>query len=145
MAKLQRPFNPEALAPFAVVSVRCPIGADSLMIWRYTVLVPVQEELPDGTSREIASAVDLNRLERMLADHFGGFSTPNAMPGYRGFGARDPLLPQQSRESNLQAALIVYAAACGASDRYFLALRRELEDALGEGVILIERQDVTII
>jgi hypothetical protein len=42
-------------------------------------------------------------------------------------------------------ALLGYAAAREASDAYFLALRRALEEALAEGVILVERQDVTIL
>jgi len=41
--------------------------------------------------------------------------------------------------------LTVYAAAIRASDEYFLALQKELADALVEGVILVERQDVTIL
>ena len=40
---------------------------------------------------------------------------------------------------------MVYAAAVRASDAYFLALQNELREALVEGVILVERQDVTIL
>ena len=43
------------------------------------------------------------------------------------------------------APVSVYAAAVRASDEYFLALQKELALRLGEGVILIERQDVTIL
>lgn len=48
-------------------------------------------------------------------------------------------------EENEHAVFEVYAAPIHASDEYFRAVRRELEDALGEGVILIERQRVTLI
>jgi hypothetical protein len=40
---------------------------------------------------------------------------------------------------------MVYAAVHEASDRYFLAVRKELEEALAEGIILVERQKVTIL
>jgi hypothetical protein len=145
MAKQPQPFNPEALTLYATLALRCPLGVDTVLIWRYTVFVPTVEYKADGSEREIATRQDLILLEVTLADHFGGISTPTAVPGFRGLGARDPLRPQQSRENNAHAVFIVCAAACGASDRYFLALRRELEEALGEGVILVERQDVTII
>ena len=39
----------------------------------------------------------------------------------------------------------VYAAAVRVSDEYLLTLQKELADALVEGVILVERQDVTIL
>jgi hypothetical protein len=42
-------------------------------------------------------------------------------------------------------ALDQSAASVQETDDYFRILRRELEDALREGVILIERQQVTLI
>jgi hypothetical protein len=39
----------------------------------------------------------------------------------------------------------VCAAAIRAADEFLLALQEELAEALAEGVILIERQDVTIL
>jgi hypothetical protein len=38
-----------------------------------------------------------------------------------------------------------YAAPVQEADDYFRAIRQELQDALQEGVILIERQQVTLI
>jgi hypothetical protein len=145
MALPRRPFNPEALKPLAVLELRPAIGAGTVLLWRYTVFVPVEEVHADGTVREVASLDDLDNLEGMLADHFGGVTAPTTVPGLRGFGARDPARPDQTREVNRHASFLVYAAARGASDAYFLALRRELEEALAEGVILVERQDVTIL
>lgn len=145
MAREQRPVNPEALKPHTVPEIRCALGTDTIVAWRYTVLVPVAEVKSQGAARPIASEADLQRLEDVLSADFGGVSEPATVPSFRGFGPRDPLQPLQTREENRHAAFIVYAAAHGASDRYFLALRRELEDALVEGVILVERQDVTIL
>jgi hypothetical protein len=48
-------------------------------------------------------------------------------------------------KSNRHVHYSVYAAAVRASDEYFLAIQKALALALGEGVILIERQDVTIL
>ena len=67
------------------------------------------------------------------------------VPSLIGWGARDPRRPKRTRELNKHAYFLAYAAAVRASDEYFLALQRELADALVEGVILVERQDVTIL
>jgi len=67
------------------------------------------------------------------------------VPSLIGAGARDPRKPKQTLELNKHASYTVYAAAVRASDEYFLALQKELADALAEGVILVERQDVTIL
>ena len=48
-------------------------------------------------------------------------------------------------EQNEHVAFEVYAAPVQESDDYFRAISQELQDALGEGVILIERQHVTLI
>lgn len=145
MAKDRRPFNPDAVKRHAIPAIRSQIGEDTVALWRYTVFVPVEEILADGTAHPVASAADLDVLEGMLADHFGGLSVPAAVPSLRGTGARDPQRPEQTREFNRHATFMVYATARGASDEYFRALRRELEDALAEGVILVERQDVTVL
>jgi hypothetical protein len=145
MAQDRRPFNPDALKQHAHPGIRSRIGEDTVALWRYTVFVPVDEMRADGTAHPIASVADLDALEGMLADHFGGLSVPAAVPSLRGAGARDPQQPEQTREFNRHATFMVYATARGASDNYFRALRRELEEALAEGVILVERQDVTIL
>ena len=145
MAPPKRPFNPDALKQHALPQLMPQIGVDTVAVWRYTVLVPMEEYRADGQRLEVATAADLDALEGMLADHFGGITAPAAVPALKGAGARDPLRPGASREFNRHASFTIYAAARGASDEYFRALRRELEDALAEGVILIERQDVTIL
>lgn len=63
----------------------------------------------------------------------------------RGVGARDPLNVAGTGEQNEHVIFEVYAAPIHASDEYFRAVRREFEEALGEGVILIERQRVTLV
>jgi hypothetical protein len=145
MAPPKRPFNPEALSRFVVPELRARLGADTVAVWRYTVFVPVEEYRADGQMLPVATANDLESLEGMLADHFGGITAPAAVPALKGAGARDPAHPEATREFNRHATFTIYAAARGISDEYFRALRRELEDALAEGVILIERQDVTIL
>jgi len=46
---------------------------------------------------------------------------------------------------NFNTNFVVYAAPLRQSDDYFQALQRELQDALGEGLILVERQDVVLL
>jgi hypothetical protein len=47
-------------------------------------------------------------------------------------------------DTNYNAYFVVLALPGAVADRYFRALRTELQDALDEGVILIERQVVWI-
>jgi hypothetical protein len=84
---------------------------------------------------------DLRNLQEMFADHFGGFTRP---PQSHGHGLRDPNQPGQSLEMNYNAYFAVLASPLPEADAYFRALREELEDALDEGIILIERQEVWI-
>ncbi len=143
--KQQRPFSPRALRRFAIHSViRARIGSEGVA-YRYNVLVPVQEVTPGKPAREVATTDDLDRIESMLADDFGGVTASATVPALRGRGARDPKDADDTRETNTHQCFTVYAAAVGESDGYFRALRRELEEALGEGVILVERQEVTFL
>jgi hypothetical protein len=144
MARAARPFNPKVLARFAVPAIRPQLGPETL-VRRYTVLVPVEEIRAGAAARRIATGDDLQRLQLALIKHFGGVTTSVTVPSLVGWGARDPRRPSQTRELNRHAHFAVYAAAVRASDEYFLALREELASALGEGVILVERQDVTIL
>jgi hypothetical protein len=82
--------------------------------------------------RESASADVYPPLRR---GHFGSL-----VP----YGLRDPDHPEQEPECNYNARFVVLASPGAAADRYFRALRSELQDALDEGVILIERQVVWI-
>lgn len=104
------------------------------------------EEIQAGkASKPIATADDLQQLQLMLIDHFGGVTTSISVPSLLGSGARDPRKPKQTLELNKHAYFTVYAAAVRASDEYFLALQKELTTALVEGVVLVERLDVTIL
>jgi hypothetical protein len=95
--------------------------------------------------RVVATEGDPQNLQLMLVKHFGGVTLSPVVPGLIGWGARDPRKPKQTLELNKHAYFTVYAAAIRASDEHFLALQKELADALVEGVILVERQDVTIL
>jgi hypothetical protein len=145
MDKAQRPFKPEALHPYVVAEMRPRIGAGSVAVWRFTVFVPVAGIRSDSTTYDIATDDDLENLESLLADTFGGVTLPTIVPVLKGFGAPDPNRPEETRDMNEHTYYTVYAAVHESSDRYFLALRQELEEALAEGVILVERQDVTIL
>ena len=139
-----RPVNPDALRTCAVSAIRPQLGPETL-VRRYTVFVPVEQIKPGESPRKIATANDLEHLELMFMRHFGGVTLSAITPSLIGAGARDPRRPVQTREINKHAFFVVYAAAVRASDEYFLALKKELANALVEGVILVERQDVTIL
>jgi hypothetical protein len=144
MARSQRAFDARALQQYAIVEIRAQLGPETL-VRRYTVVVPVEEIKTGHPGRRIATDGDLRRLEFMLIKDFGGFTTAASVPSLIGWGARDPRKPRRTLELNKHAYYTVYAAALRASDEYFLALQKELGQALGEGVILVERQDVTIL
>jgi hypothetical protein len=144
MARKLRPFNAKALTRFAVPAIRAPLGPETL-VRRYTVLVPIEELKAGAASRSIATAEDLQQLQLMLIKHFGGVTQSTTTPSLLGCGARDPRRPTATLEVNRHAYFAVYAAAIRASDEYFLALQAELASALVEGIILVERQDVTIL
>src|SRR5205823_12144342 len=127
-----RPFNPDALRPYAVPWLVPNVGNWST-VWRYTVLVPVEQLLSDGTSKSIASAEDILALELMLVEHFGGITK---QPKRAGIGARDPRKLRETLETNRHEIFQVYAPPSPISDQYFQALRFELQDALVEGQVL---------
>src|SRR5262245_30297435 len=134
----QRPFRPEVLEPFADPHLLPPL-LPGRRIWRYTVTVPIEQFKP--TRKPKASPGDRNLLRRMFVRHFGGVTLPTSSLGY---GLRDPEHPEQAPESNYNAYFVVLASPGAAANRYFRALRTELQDALDEGVILIERHVVWI-
>jgi hypothetical protein len=134
----QRPFRPEALDRYAVAALYARL-LPGQRIWRYTVTVPLEQIKP--TRKQKATPRDENQLRRMLVRHFGGVTLPPPSPGY---GLRDPDRPESEPESNYNASFVVLASPGPAADRYFRALRNELQDALDEGVILVERQVVWI-
>lgn len=144
MARKRRPFNPKALRSHAVPALRPRLGPETL-VRRYTVFVPMEHVAVGAASRTIATADDLQNLQLLLVRDFGGVTFAVFAPSLVGWGARDPRRPRETLELNKHAHFQVYAAAIRASDEYFLALQQELAEALLEGVILVERQDVTIL
>jgi hypothetical protein len=144
MARTRRPFNPDALRRFGAPAIRPKLGPETL-VYRYTILVPVEEIKAGKAPRAIANATDLQDLQLLLIKDFGGVTLSVSVPSLIGAGARDPRRPRKTLELNKHAHFSVYAAAQRASDAYFLALQHELADALREGLILVERQNVTIL
>lgn len=137
----QRPFNPEALKAHATSWLQ-PNVCNWSSVWRYTVLVPVEQILTDGTARTVATSDDLTNLELMLVAHLGGITL---LPMVHGRGCRDPRRPRETLETNKHAAYLVYAPAAYVSDHYFQALRAELQEALGEGIVMVERQEALLL
>ena len=130
---MPRPFNPEALTPYAVDAIRPTIGIGAI-VWRFTVLVPFEETGPGRESRQVVTDDDVDNLQGMLTTHFQGLTIA---PMSTGYGLRAGAI-----EVNTHQPLIVYAAAVARAEHYFAALRRELQDALDQEVILVERQEV---
>ncbi len=108
-------------------------------LWRYTLTLPLEEIEP--RKRQKATPEDLIHLQEMFTEHFRGFTR---LPSAVGYGLRDAAKPHRGLEINFNAFFAVLASPLPAADAYFRALREELEKALNEGVILIERQDVWI-
>lgn len=123
----QRPFRPEVLEPFADTHL-VPRLLPGRRVWQYRVTVPIEQIKP--TWKPKATPQDINRLRRMFVRHFGGVTLPPRSPGY---GLRDPHHPELEPESNFNAHFIILASPGAPADRYFRALRRELQDALDEG------------
>jgi hypothetical protein len=134
----QRPFRPEALDRHAAAGLVARL-LPGRRVWRYTVMVPLEQIKP--TRKQKATARDQNQLRRMLVRHFGGVTLPAPSPGY---GLRDPHHPEHEPERNFNASFVVLASPGPGADKYFRALRKELQDALDEGVILVERQVIWI-
>ena len=131
--------------------VQANVGSPTpISVYRYRLLVPVAQVVHESPTafRRITIATDdeVALLRATLVRHFGG-ATMLHQPGNPalGAGARDPDNVAETTEHNLHVSFEVYAAPVPESDEYFRALRRELQEALLEGVILIERQEVTLI
>jgi hypothetical protein len=121
-----------------------------LLVHRYRILVPIVQVIHESTHSvrrvRISTETDVDTIRDTLILHFGGVTVLHQPPAAaRGVGARDPSNVSGTLEFNEHVAFEVYAAPVQESDDYFRALRRELEQALQEGVILIERQQVTLI
>ncbi|HEX9721883.1 MAG TPA: hypothetical protein VGA53_01320 [Candidatus Paceibacterota bacterium] len=91
----------------------------------------------EGTQETICTNLDEELLQDMLVRHFGG-CTANQNP-IQGIGRRGNAL-----ETNVHHMITVLASRWRGTQRYFRALRRELEESSGEEQVLILRQDHTI-
>ncbi len=131
--------------------IQAEVGSNvAVAIYRYRVLIPMSQ-VGRGTDGEIERTViateeDILLIRSTIIRHFGGISTTILdVPTVRGIGARDPQQPVATLEENEHTTFEVYAAPIQESDDYFRTLRKELQEALGEGVILIERQTIVLI
>lgn len=94
----------------------------------------------------VATKEDIETLRDLFIQDFGGVTMLKQSPSpLQGAGARDPRRPATTLEQNEHVAFEVLASASHQADVYFSALRLELQEALGEGVILIQRTEVTLI
>ena len=131
--------------------IQAEVGAAvPLLVYRYRLLVPIAQLIADsqlGIRRVmVATSADIFTIRDILIRHFGGVTVLHQPPAAAsGIGARDPANVPGTLEQNEHVAFEVYAAPVQECDDYFRALRKELEEALQEGVILIERQQVTLI
>src|SRR5262249_699125 len=135
MARVRRPFNPAVFADLADPSIKPLIGVGAV-VWRYTVLVPLEETRLGENPQRIATVDDVENLITALSDHFDGLTV---LPISLGYGLRESQL-----ELNRHIPLVVYAAPTTPSDLYFQKLRKELEKALVQETILVERQEVRL-
>jgi hypothetical protein len=120
-----------------------------IAVYRYRILVPTAYLINEGTHPgrrvPIATGTDIVTLRQTLVRHFGGVTLLHQPPAPAfGIGARDLGNVAETLEQNEHVAFEVYSAPVQEADDYFRALRHELEEALQEGVLLIERQQVTL-
>jgi hypothetical protein len=125
-------------------------SAVSVFVHRYRLLVPIaqiiRESIHEVRRVSIATDEDIFTIRNALIRHFGGVTVLHQPPAPAfGIGARDPSKVTETLEQNGHIAFEVYAAPVQEADDYFRSLRAELEAALREGVILLERQQVTLI
>jgi hypothetical protein len=141
------PVPRESFMPVIQAEVGSPI---SLLTHRYRILVPIVQVIRESAEAvrrvQVATDADIYSLRNSLIRHFGGVTVLHQPPAPAfGVGARDPEDVSGTLEQNEHVAFEVYAAPVQEADDYFRALRRELQEALLEGVILVERQQVTLI
>lgn len=136
----QRPFNPEPLVDLASPEIQPPLGVGAL-VWRYTVLVPLEESKVGEESIPIADMDDIENLGAALSEHFGGVTVLLPLVG---LGLRELNKPE-TLEANRHLPFMVYARPIAAADKYFERLQQELQEALGQGLVLVERQEAFLI
>jgi hypothetical protein len=137
----------EAFVPILQADIGSPV---SVSVYRYRLLVPIAQIIRESAHEVrrvlVATEGDIYTIRNALIRHFGGVTVLHQPPAPAfGVGARDPSNVTDTLEQNEHIAFEVYAAPVQDSDDYFRALRSELQQALQEGVILIERQQVTLI
>jgi hypothetical protein len=125
-------------------------SAVSVSVYRHRLLVPIAQIIRESAHEvrrvSVAAEADIFTIRNALIRHFGGVTVLHQLPAPAfGVGARDPSNVADTLEQNEHIAFEVYAAPVQASDDYFRALRGELQQALQEGVILIERQQITLV
>jgi hypothetical protein len=134
-----------------VPRIQAEVGSDLAMnVYRYRLLVPVAQIIQESAQAIrrllVATMNEIEELQNLFVRHFGGVTVHHQTPAaLRGVGARDPADVAGTLEQNEHVAFEVYASPVQESDDYFRALRRELQEALQEGVILVERHVVTLI
>jgi hypothetical protein len=141
------PLPWDAFVPVIQAEVGSPVP---LLVNRYRILVPIAHlirESPQAVRRLlIATDTDIDTIRDTLIRHFGGVTVTQQPPAPAfGVGARDPANVAGTLEQNEHVAFELYAAPVQEADEYFRALRQELQEALQEGAILIERQQVALI
>lgn len=122
----------------------------SVSVYCYRLLVPVAQIIRESAHEVrrilVATEDDIFTIRNVLIRHFGGVTVLHQPPAPAfGVGARDPSNVTNTLEQNEHIAFEVYSAPVQDSDDYFRSLRNELRVALREGVIPIERQQVTLI
>ena len=132
----QRPFNPDALSASSLALIRARIGGGAV-VWRYTVLLPIDETRAGQQTQQIATGEDQAALEELLANQFEGVTV---FLETTGFGLRDGQV-----EQNSNIPYVVYGAPITETELYFHALKNALQAALVQETILIERQEVWIL
>jgi hypothetical protein len=131
--------------------VQTEVGASvPLLVHRYRLLVPIAQIIHESARAVrrvvVATPADIDAVRDALIRHFGGVTVVHQAPAPAfGIGARDPSNVAGTLEQNEHVAFEVYAAPVQESDDYFRAVRRELQEALQEGVIPVERLQVTLI
>ena len=135
-----RPFNPAVLTPLAPYVALNPLRG---RCWKHMLLVPLYQ-VPLGNEEprtDIVDARDQHVLDRMLAEHLGGYTKENRenAPLFIGIGRRGMEL-----EQNVHAFYLLYTRRSRRAWRYMVTLQRELQGCTGEEQIFLEQTDAFI-
>jgi hypothetical protein len=137
-----RRFRLEDLDALAIPELHPPIGIGGALVWRYTLLIPISEGAAGEQPAPLEGALELcNDIMQKLSDHFRGLTV---LPLLQGYGLRDSGDPK-SIETNVNLPIQVLAAPIAAADKYFETLQDGVRDALQQGLVLVERQDVFLL